>query len=330
MSAQALLPLVSIVTPSYNQAEYLEATIRSVLEQDYPRIEYIVVDGASTDSSVEIVRRYADRLSWWASEPDRGQAEAINKGFDRATGEIVAWLNSDDLYLPGAIAAAASALGADPGLGMVYGDAVTIDPAGWPLNRLSFGDWGLAELRRFRIICQPAVFMRRSLLDQAGPLDPSYHYMLDHHLWLRVAQLAPIHHIPALWAAARQHPAAKNVSQPAAFSRETLRLLDWEETQPGLAPRTAQERRGMQAGAYRLSARYLLEGGAYAPALRFYGRALLTNPRFALGHWHRMLYAALSLLGARGLAAWYYRLRQGRRPDLSRLPGLQNWPGLHL
>ena len=243
------MPLVSIVTPSYNQAAFLEQTMRSVLAQDYAPIEYIVVDGASSDGSPEIIRRYADKLGWWVSEPDSGQAEAINKGLKRAQGEIVAWLNSDDLYLPGVVSDAVAALQADPSLGMVFGDAITIDAEGQPLNKLSFGDYGLKELMGFRIICQPAVFMRRAVLEQAYPgaeraaLDTSYHFMLDHHLWLRMARIAPIRHVSALWAAARHHPAAKNVAQAAGFADETQRLLKWMQLQPDLAPLVSANQR---------------------------------------------------------------------------------------
>jgi glycosyltransferase involved in cell wall biosynthesis len=128
-------PLVTIVTPSYNQALFLEATMRSVLEQDYPRIEYIIIDGGSTDSSMDIIKKYADRLACWISEKDRGQTDALNKGFKRATGDILAWINSDDTYEPGAIREAVEWLQARPEIGLVYGDANFIDDEGdWTIS----------------------------------------------------------------------------------------------------------------------------------------------------------------------------------------------------
>jgi len=304
------LPLVSIVTPSYNQAVYLESTIRSVLDQDYTPLEYLIVDGGSTDGSLEIIQKYASRLAWWVSEKDSGQAEAINKGLQRASGEIVAWLNSDDLYLPGAIQGAVQAFQGDPYLGMVYGDAITMDQEGQQLNRLIFKDWGLKDLIGFRIICQPAVFMRKSVLEKAGYLDPSYHFMLDHLLWIKIARLAPIQHAPISWAAARHHPEAKNVAQAPGFGEETFRILEWMETQPDLAKLISEDRKRVEAGAYRLKARYLLDGGQPGPALKAYWQATLASPGFALKHWHRMVYAGLSLVGGQGLAGWYYRLKK--------------------
>src|SRR3990170_1597763 len=321
-------PLVTIITPSYNQAAYLEYTMRSVFEQDYPAIEYLVVDGASEDRSLEIINKYSARLSWWVSEPDNGQAEAINKGFARARGEIVGWLNSDDIYLPGAVAGAVEALRTHPEAGFVYGDAITIDAEGHPLKTLVFPDWGLQDLIGFRIICQPAVFIRRQTLLEVGELDVSYHYLLDHQLWLRIAQKAPPVHIPAFWAAARHHPAAKNVAQAEGFGGEAFRILSWMQGQSDLKPILMENRPLVVAGAHRLNARYLLDGGFPGKALAAYWQATLTNPGFALRHWHRMVFALLSILGGRGLGNWYYRLRQKWLPDKIDLSGLENWPGI--
>lgn len=297
MPKSAKLPLVSIVTPSYNQAHYLEATIRSVLGQDYPNLEYIVVDGGSTDGSVEIIRKYADRFVYWVSEPDQGQADAINKGFAQANGEIFAWLNSDDLYLPGAVQNAVAALNADSNSSLVYADLQSIDAAGEAFNTIRYRAYTLQDLLAFRIIGQPSVFFRRAAFERAGGLDPSYRYLLDHYLWLRIAQQTPIQYVPQTWAAARHHPAAKNVAQAAGFADEIERLQTWASEQPDLAPLVVQNRRRVLGGAQRLRGRYLLDARRPARALGAYSRALFADPPFALRHAHRMLYALLSLLG---------------------------------
>src|SRR5512146_173069 len=130
MSTLPALPKVSIITPSYNQGRFLETTIQSVLAQDYPNLEYIIVDGGSKDESVEIIKKYQQHLTWWVSEKDKGHADALNKGFARATGEILAWLNSDDIYEPGAVSEAVAFLKEHPAVGMVYGDANLINDAG--------------------------------------------------------------------------------------------------------------------------------------------------------------------------------------------------------
>lgn len=311
-----MTPLVSIITPSYNQAAFLEYTIHSVLAQavlcrpavpcrvEHPlKIEYIIIDGGSTDGSLEIIQRYASRLSYWISEPDSGQAEAINKGFLQARGEFIAWINSDDVYLPGAVARAVAALQQNPQAAFVFGNAITIDAQGRPINLLNFAQPSprtLRHLMEFRILCQPAVFMRRSFLNEIS-LDPSYHFMLDHHLWLRLARQAPIQYIEgAPLAAARHHPGAKNIAQAARFSQEILRLHDWLQTQPEYSQHPDRPSAAhIRGGAYRLSGRYLLDGDLYVPALQSYWKALLAWPSYALRHWRRILYAGLCLLGAR-------------------------------
>ncbi|MEJ2596866.1 MAG: glycosyltransferase family 2 protein [Anaerolineales bacterium] len=219
------LPLVSIVTPSFNQASYLEETLRSVLDQDYSNIEYILVDGGSTDGSQEIIQRYADRLAWWVSEADRGQTEAINKGFAHAHGEILAWLNSDDTYLPGAIAQAVAYLQAHPEAGMVYGDANLVDETGAVIGKFPARQTDYRRLRRGYVhIPQQAAFFRADLWRQVGPLDPSFYFAMDYDLWVRLARRAPLHYFPRLWANFRLHAAGKSLVSDDRCWPEMLRV----------------------------------------------------------------------------------------------------------
>jgi glycosyltransferase involved in cell wall biosynthesis len=300
---------ISIITPSYNQSRYLEQTIRSVLEQDCAPIEYFVIDGGSTDSSVDIIRRYEGKLAGWVSEKDRGQADAINKGIRASSGDIVAWLNSDDFYLPGAFQAAINAFREHPEAGLVYGDVLSVDGDGRTFNIQRFRQHSLSDLMSFHIISQPAVFMRRSALEQAGLLEASFHMLLDHHLWLRLARLAPIVYIPVTLAAARYHAEAKNLAHTAEFGREAFRIVDWMETDPRFAPLFGQNHRRILAGAHRLDAFYLLDGGFYARSLAAYARAFRYNPGVVLAETHRVLYALLAPLGLRHLRPLYTRLR---------------------
>jgi glycosyltransferase involved in cell wall biosynthesis len=294
-------PLVSIVTPSFNQADYLEETILSVLRQDYTNLEYLIVDGASTDGSLEIIRKYVDSLAWSVSEPDRGQADAINKGLERAKGEIVAWLNSDDLYLPGTIQRAVEVMQENPDVGLVYGNLRSINPRGEHINTITYQQYSLQDLLAFRIIGQPAVFMRRAVLEQAGYLNLDYRYLLDHHLWIRMAALSEIKYIPEDWAAGRIHPQAKNVAQAAGFGEEVYKILAWAEVEAGLSNIVEQNTKYIWGGAHRLNARYLLDGGLAKESLKAYWQAFKDQPIYALKHTHRIIFAFLSLLGLGGL-----------------------------
>lgn len=207
-----ILPLVSVVTPSFNQAAFLEDTIRSVLDQDYPRIEYLVIDGGSTDGSQEIIRRYQDRLAYWSSERDQGQTDAINKGFDMAQGDVFAWLNSDDTYRPGVIGEVVAYLRSHPEIGMVYGHAYYVDAEGQILAPYPTGSTDLRGLRRgVTTIPQQAMFFRSKLWRMVGPLDPSFYYAMDYDLWVRIAEVTPIalHRRP--WANFRIHETSKSL-----------------------------------------------------------------------------------------------------------------------
>jgi glycosyltransferase involved in cell wall biosynthesis len=304
------MTLVSIITPSYNQSPYLEQTMQSVLEQDYPRIEYIVIDGGSTDDSVEIIKKYADRLAYWITEKDSGQAEAINKGLARASGEIVAWLNSDDYYMLNTVSVAVRCFEQNPDVVMVYGDMLAVDGDGRTLNILKYKQLSLEDLLCFQIIGQPSVFFRRSALEKTGPLEPTFHFMLDHHLWIRLAQQGRILHVPQVWSAARYHAGAKNRARAAEFGREAFRVLDWAKAQPELAPALSRLKRRATASAHRYDARYLLDGGQTSSALRAWMRALIIHPPTALGRMNLFVSAILILTGLSKLREAILRRRQ--------------------
>ncbi len=197
----------------------------SVLDQDYPHIEYIVVDGGSSDSSLKIIEKYADRLSCWISEPDRGQTEAINKGFTRATGRILAWLNSDDTYEPGAISAAVAFLQEHPEIGLVYGDANFIDANGNVIGKFNAQQTSLKRLQRGGVyIPQQAAFWRADLWHRVGPLDPSFYFAMDYDLWVRLARVTDICYTPQLWANFRLHGDAKTIAADERCWPEMLRV----------------------------------------------------------------------------------------------------------
>lgn len=291
------MKLVSIVTPSFNQARYLEATIRSVLSQDYPRVEYIVIDGASSDGSAEIIKKYENHLAYWVSEKDNGQAEAINKGLAHAKGDILAWLNSDDYYLPDTIPAAVKVFDENPDVVMTYGDMLAVDEYGKTINVLKYKQLTLEDLLCFQIIGQPAVFFRREAYEKISGLDTTFHFLLDHHLWIRIAQQGKILHVPQTWAAARYHAEAKNRAKAAEFGREAFRILDWGKSQPELSSAISSVERRARASAYRVDARYLLDGGQSGSALKAWVRALLIYPPTALTRLNIFISALLNLIG---------------------------------
>jgi len=202
------------VTPSFNQGRYLERTICSVLDQEYPNLEYIIIDGGSSDGSEEIIRRYQDQLTFWTSEVDLGQTDAINKGFDHAQGDILAWLNSDDMYQPGALLEAAQFLSANPEIGMVYGSAMYVDEDDRAIARYSSRTTDYRGLRRgVNTISQQAMFFRSSIWRMVKPLDPSFYYAMDYDLWVRIASISPIHWHDRYWANFRLQEGSKSMRE---------------------------------------------------------------------------------------------------------------------
>jgi glycosyltransferase involved in cell wall biosynthesis len=199
-------PSISIVTPSYNQGQFIEETIRSVLLQGYPKLEYIIIDGGSTDNTIEIIRKYETWLDFWVSEKDRGQSHAINKGWERSSGLIIAWLNSDDVYAFGAFSAVASEWCRYDSVHMLFGDAVSTDVRLQPYKKKNMGSYSLKVMLAGKRMPQPAVFISKELYSRLGPLNESLYFSLDFDFFLRA------------W----MSPEARNfyyISQVLAFSR---------------------------------------------------------------------------------------------------------------
>lgn len=220
------LPLISIVTPSYNQAQFIEATIRSVLEQDYPAVEQIVVDGGSSDGTLQILERYREQIRY-VSEEDEGQADAINKGLEMAQGEIVAYLNSDDIYLPGTLSRVANYFVNHPEVDMIFGDCQVIDQEGVVIGYMPGHPFSQKRLvQRAEFVPQQAAFWRKRVHDKAGRFDVDLHYAMDYDFFARVGACCRVRYLPTPLACFRMHGASKTVSQEDRHWREALAVSE--------------------------------------------------------------------------------------------------------
>jgi glycosyltransferase involved in cell wall biosynthesis len=225
MKRSEMHPLVTIVTPSYNMARYLPETIASVLSQDYPEIEYIVIDGGSTDGTSDLLESYQDHRFRYRIGKDRGASDAIHQGLSQAKGEILAWINADDTYLPGAVRTAAEFLRAHPEMDVVYGEGYWIDEAGARIGPYPTRPFRAKALERDCFICQPACFFRASAYQRCG-LDPSLDVSFDYDLWIRMAkQGLRFASIPEFLANSRIHRGAKTLKEREAVFQTSMRLL---------------------------------------------------------------------------------------------------------
>ena len=270
-------PRITLVTPSLNQAPYLEQTIRSVLLQGYSNLEYFILDGGSTDGSVDIIRRYEPWLAGWSSAPDRGQAAAINSGWSRGTGELFGWLNSDDLLAPGALQAVADCSTRHPTGGMLYGNLRMIDAAGTRIGEETYNTFDFADLiADVRWLSQPGSFVHGRVLDAIGMLDEQLQFMMDFDLCLRAALATEIVHVPAELAWFRRHELSKTASQSATAAREIIHVYDRFFARPDLPPfvRTVERRAKANARLYASRAWHFAGRSATAWKLALSGWAL--------------------------------------------------------
>jgi glycosyltransferase involved in cell wall biosynthesis len=223
------MPTISIITPSFNQGRFIEKAIRSVILQEYPKIEYIIIDGGSNDESLEIIRKYEKMISYWISEPDGGQGNAINKGMEHASGDIIAWLNSDDCYTAGAFSRAAEAFQSHPGCAAVVGACRRLTPAGQLLNiiqpnkltRDDIVDWSYGE----NLFYQPATFMASWAVKAAGKIREDLSIAIDYEYWLRLMKEGPFFACPHVLAEAAIYPETKSQSQRARLLSEQIRVM---------------------------------------------------------------------------------------------------------
>lgn len=223
-------PRITIVTPSFNQAAFLDRTILSVLDQSYPNLEYIIVDGGSTDGSVDIIRKYSDKLAWWVSEPDCGQTDAINKGLRRASGEWVAWQNSDDIYYPGTFHDMITAANSRAEVGLIIGDMMLIDEHDRPLRDIRYVTPSYNAMRaEGMLVANQAAFWRRSVQETIGLLDETFDYSFDYEWFLRLTRYTGSVHVSKIWGALRLHGETKSSRRAQLFQEENFRILAGRE-----------------------------------------------------------------------------------------------------
>lgn len=271
-------PLVSIVTPSFNKGPYIEETIKSIRNQRYPTIEHIIVDGGSTDETLVILKKYNGQVNW-ISEPDKGQSDAINKGWKIARGDIIAYLNADDTYTPDAVGTAVTYLNEHPDIGLVYGDGILTDEKGEFLSTFHAGEFSLRELIYCRDnILQPALFLRREVYERIGGIDESLHLAMDLDYWIRAGLLFRIAYIPTPLAMAKIYGDAKSVAMMYNYIRDYEVILKKVFADPYLPPELAAEKNAVYTYVYTKGGLDFIHLGMGREGLEYLWKAFRMNP----------------------------------------------------
>lgn len=272
-------PSVSIVTPSLNQGRFIRATIESILMQDYPNLEYWVIDGGSKDETVGILKSYGDRIHW-ISEPDSGQSQAVNKGWKCSKGDILGWVNADDLIQPLAVRSAVEVLLAKQSIGAVYGDTIYIDDHDQVIEQYSTYEYNYERLviETENFIPQPSVFMRRTILEKTGFLNEKLHYLMDYDLWLRMGLFTSMEYLPIQMGALRLHPTAKTVKAMSKFANELVFIYQELFSNPVLPLNLQQRRINNMHTAYLHAASFCFWGGETRAALQHLQKAWKLQP----------------------------------------------------
>ena len=272
-------PLVTIVTPSYNQAQFLPECIESVLSQDYPYLEYIIMDGGSTDGSDRVVQRYDKRVAYWESRPDGGQSDAINRGWEKGSGEILSWMNADDAYLPGAVSAAAEYLNCHPDIDIVYGDYFATNEQGEVVDAgVPVQPFDASALMFVDYIPSGSTFIRRSVLRRIGPLDVTLRFVMDWDYWIRASVCCRFAYLPQRLSTFRIHPAARTWSNPAARAVEIARLAERLTALPDSEGRPVSARKQASGRLLVAAAQNAFAGGATLSGFEDLWRSVLAAP----------------------------------------------------
>ena len=311
-------PKISIVTPSLNQGQFIEETIRSVLLQGYPDLEYILMDGGSKDDSLSIINKYDKWLAYWESKADRGQAHAINKGFHKSSGDIVAWINSDDFYLHGALCKAACWLCRGEGVFFIYGGCEVVDEVGHGVGYYMGKYYPDQDFRAYwnHYVPQPSAFFLRDILDEVGCLDETLNFVMDYDFWVRCSRRHVLFYTGEISAGFRLHSASKTVASKIHFDPEldcAVRRY-WGKPLSSTYIRYIFKRNRHRSGVFRWHAYEALQNGNVRASIRFICRAVFQDPLFFfnrkfLSSWN-LKYRYLPFLhhlllcSARGLASY--------------------------